>query len=115
MRIDKLLWFLRLAKSRKVAQQWAETGHIRRNGTRVDRAAQAVTVGDVLTVPLGARVIAIRVLALPPRRGPAPEAQACYVRLDTPAASKPEETLDGSASSPLAGRDNELPEGSAAP
>ncbi|WP_295632886.1 RNA-binding S4 domain-containing protein [Novosphingobium sp.] len=115
MRIDKLLWFLRLAKSRKLAQQLAETGHIRRNGDRVDRAAQAVTVGDVLTVPLGARVVVIRVQALPVRRGPAPEAQACYVRLDTPAVLKPEETLDAPASSPLAGRDYELPEGSAAP
>lgn len=115
MRIDKLLWFLRLAKSRKLAQQWAETGHIRRNGNRVDRAAQAVAVGDVLTVPLGAHVIAFRVLALPVRRGPAPEAQACFVRLDTPAASKPEETLDAPASSPLAGRNYEPPEGSAAP
>ena len=115
MRIDKLLWFLRLAKSRKLAQQWAETGHIRRNGNRVERAAQAVAVGDVLTVPLGVRVIAIRVDALPPRRGPAAEAQACYVRLDTLAGRKPEETLDASASSPLAERDYEPPEGSAAP
>lgn len=110
MRIDKLLWFLRLAKSRSVAQQWAETGHIRRNGLRVERSAQAVAVGDVLTIPLGARTIAIRVCALPARRGPAPEAQSCYVRLDTLpdalsdalADEKPDETLDAPASSPLA-------------
>jgi ribosome-associated heat shock protein Hsp15 len=82
MRIDKLLWFLRLAKSRSLAQQWAETGHIRRNGRRVERSAQAVVVGDVLTVPLAPQTIAIKVMALPTRRGPASEAQACYARLD---------------------------------
>lgn len=119
MRIDKFLWFLRLAKSRSLAQQWAETGHIRRNGNRVERPAQAVAVGDVLTVPLGARTIAIRVMALPTRRGPATEAQACYARLDGVAeekpAKKPDETLDAPASSPLARPRNELPEGNATP
>lgn len=83
MRIDKLLWFLRLAKTRGLAQHWAQAGHIRRNGQRVERAAQHVGVGDVLTLPLGTRVIAIRVLALPGRRGPASEAQACYERLES--------------------------------
>ena len=107
MRIDKLLWFLRLAKSRGLAQQWAETGHIRRNGQRVERSAQAVAVGDVLTLPLGTRTTAFRVLALPVRRGPAPEAQACYVRLDTNLNENPDETLDASASSPLARPDYE--------
>ncbi len=102
MRIDKLLWFLRLAKSRSVAQEWAETGHIRRNGHRVERSAQAVAAGDVLTIPLGTRTIAIRVVVLPVRRGPAPEAQACYLRLDANLDENPDETLDGSASSPLA-------------
>jgi len=38
VRIDKLLWFLRLAKTRGVAQAMAEEGHIRVNGRRVDRA-----------------------------------------------------------------------------
>lgn len=119
MRIDKLLWFLRLAKSRSLAQQWAEAGHIRRNGRRVERSAQAVAVGDVLTVPLGVRSIAIRVLMLPVRRGPVPEALACYLRLDAMlpkmADTKPEEMLDVPASSPLARRHNEPPEGKPAP
>lgn len=82
MRIDKLLWFLRLAKTRGLAQEWAAAGHIRRNGHRVDRAAQPIAVGDVLTLPLGPQVVAIRIVALPLRRGPALEAQACYERVD---------------------------------
>lgn len=87
MRIDKLLWFLRLAKTRSAAQALAATGHIRLNGRRVERAAQEVRVGDVLTVPLPRTVIAIELLALPARRGPAAEAQACYRTLDARAAN----------------------------
>jgi ribosome-associated heat shock protein Hsp15 len=82
MRIDKLLWFLRFAKTRPVAQTLAEAGHVRLNGRRVERAHQKVMVGDVLVVPLATGVRVLRVLTLPHRRGPAPEAQACYKVLD---------------------------------
>lgn len=82
MRIDKLLWYLRLAKSRPNAQAMAEEGHIRLNGRRIDRAHQRISAGDVLTVPIGPRVRVIQIVSLPLRRGPAPEAQACYRELD---------------------------------
>jgi ribosome-associated heat shock protein Hsp15 len=82
MRIDKLLWYLRLAKTRSIAQTMAEEGHMRLNGRRVDRAHQKVGTGDVLTVALGQRVRVIELIALPQRRGPAPEAQSCYRVLD---------------------------------
>lgn len=82
MRIDKLLWFLRFAKSRSIAQAMAEAGHIRLNSRRVERAHQKVAAGDVLTIPLGTKVRVIAVIALPHRRGPAPEAQSCYQVLD---------------------------------
>jgi ribosome-associated heat shock protein Hsp15 len=82
MRIDKLLWQLRLTKTRSRAQILVATGHVRRNGTRVLRASQDVVEGDTLTLPLTAGVLVIEVLALPVRRGPAVEAQACYRTLD---------------------------------
>ena len=82
MRIDKLLWFLRLAKTRTIAQGLAEEGHMRLNGRRVDRAHLKVGCGDVLVIPLPGGVRVIEVLALPVRRGPAAEAQACYRVLD---------------------------------
>lgn len=78
LRIDKFLWFTRLAKSRSIAQKIAEEGHIRLNGRRVDRAHAAIRAGDLITFPHGGGVRVIRVIALPGRRGPAPEAQSCY-------------------------------------
>lgn len=82
LRLDKLLWFLRLAPARGVAQERIATGHIRLNGRRVERSAHPIRVGDRLTLPLGERVLAIEILVLPHRRGPALEAQACYRTLD---------------------------------
>ncbi|MCC6827060.1 MAG: RNA-binding S4 domain-containing protein [Novosphingobium sp.] len=82
MRIDKLLWFLRLARTRGLAQTVAAEGHIRLNGRRVERAHQKIAVGDILVVPLGQGVRVIELLALPERRGPATEAQSCYRVLD---------------------------------
>jgi ribosome-associated heat shock protein Hsp15 len=85
MRIDKLLWFLRFAKSRSLAQDVVEQGHLRLNGTRVTRCAQGVAAGDRLVLP-GTQIRVIEIIALPDRRGPAAEAAACYRVLDeTPA------------------------------
>ena len=82
VRIDKILWFLRFAKSRSLAQAIVEQGHIRLNGNRVTRCAQGVAAGDRLVMPLGQNVRAIEIIALPSRRGPAIEAAACYRVLD---------------------------------
>jgi ribosome-associated heat shock protein Hsp15 len=82
MRIDRLLHFLRFARSRALAQRWIAEGHIRHNGARVVRQDLAVSVGDVLTLPLRREVLVIELVDLPARRGPASEARACYRALD---------------------------------
>jgi ribosome-associated heat shock protein Hsp15 len=82
VRLDKLLWFLRLARTRTRAQGWIAEGHIRRNGQRVERQDLPVAPGDVLTLPIAKKVMVIELLALPTRRGPAAEAQSCYRVLD---------------------------------
>src|SRR3990170_7946746 len=82
MRIDRLLFTLRFAKSRTLAQRWIAEGHIRRNGERVLRQDLDVALGDVLTLPLRSRVLVIKLLALPARRGPPGEARACHPALD---------------------------------
>lgn len=82
MRIDKLLWFLRLAASRSFAQHWVQDGHIRLNGRRIEKPGTSIKAGDVLTLPMRSRVKVIEVAALPARRGPVEEAQSCYRVLD---------------------------------
>jgi ribosome-associated heat shock protein Hsp15 len=82
IRLDKLLWFLRFARSRSIAQAMVEAGHIRLDGRRVTRSSCAVHAGATLVLPVGRRIEVIRLLTLPLRRGPAAEAQSCYVRLE---------------------------------
>jgi ribosome-associated heat shock protein Hsp15 len=102
LRLDKLLWFLRLAPTRVMAQHRIATGHIRLNGRRVERSAHAIRAGDVLTMPAGERVHVIEIVALPHRRGPALEAQACYHTLDAlaPFAIAPAQTAQTSGEPP---------------
>ena len=58
MRIDRLLCHLRFVRTRSRATALVESGHLRRNGTRVARVSQPVEPGDVLTVPLALFAIA---------------------------------------------------------
>nr|WP_022684775.1 RNA-binding S4 domain-containing protein [Sphingomonas phyllosphaerae] len=81
MRLDRFLWFARLAKTRDVAQALASNGHLRLDGRAIDRAHAPVRVGNILTFFHGGRVRVLRVEALPVRRGAAPEAQECYQEL----------------------------------
>jgi len=80
-RIDRFLWFARLTKTRSQAQALCAQGHIRVDGRRIERAHAAIRSGNVLSLALNGRVRVIRIDALPMRRGPAPEAQACYTDL----------------------------------
>lgn len=82
VRIDRLLCHLRFVRTRSAAHRLVEEGHIRRNGERVTRASRDIVQGDVLTLPLGGTVRLVEILALPERRGPPREAQACYRELD---------------------------------
>ena len=81
MRLDRFLWFVRLAKTREVARAMASTGRLRIDGRAIDRAHVAVRIGNILTFAHGSAIRVVRVEALPLRRGPAPEAQACYQEL----------------------------------
>lgn len=77
LRIDKWLWHVRLFKTRSLATQAVDGGKVKLDGERV-KAAHLLRVGQRVSVTLGDRAIEVEVLALPVRRGPAPQAQACY-------------------------------------
>ena len=77
-RIDKFLWQARFFKTRGLAARVVAEGRVRLNGAPVAKASATVRPGDALTFPQGDRIRVVEVTALPQRRGPAPEAQACY-------------------------------------
>jgi ribosome-associated heat shock protein Hsp15 len=81
VRIDRFLVFIRLVKSRTLAQSVIDTGHVRIDGKRVEKSSDDVRVGSTIALPLHDKVRVLRVLALPARRGPASEARACYEEL----------------------------------
>ena len=87
MRIDRYLHCIRLVKSRTIAQAVIDTGHVRLDGKRVEKSSDQVRVGSTIALPLRGEVRVIRVLALPERRGPAPEARAAYEEIDGPGAA----------------------------
>ncbi|HVJ00814.1 MAG TPA: S4 domain-containing protein [Sphingomonas sp.] len=82
IRLDRFLWFARLAKTRQAAQAIAEKGTLRLDGRRIERSAAAVRVGSVIVFPIHGKVRALRVEALPRRRGPPAEAAQLYTSLE---------------------------------
>ena len=77
-RLDKWLWFARFAKTRTLAAKLVTEGFVRVNGHRVESAAKAVAVGDVLTIAVARTTALVRVEGLGERRGPPPEARLLY-------------------------------------
>jgi ribosome-associated heat shock protein Hsp15 len=82
VRIDRFLFFIRLVKSRTLAQSVIEQGYVRIDGKRVEKPSEEVRVGSTIALPLRAKVRVLRVLKLPERRGPASEARSCYEELN---------------------------------
>jgi ribosome-associated heat shock protein Hsp15 len=78
LRLDKWLWCARFYRTRETAAAACESGILRINGIRVEKAGREVRPGDLLTVPQRGQVVAVRVLAGAKRRGPALEARQLY-------------------------------------
>jgi ribosome-associated heat shock protein Hsp15 len=77
LRIDKWLWCARFFKSRGLAQQAVEGGHVQVNGERV-KASRPLRVGDRLRITRDRERFEVDVTGIPARRGPAPEARQHY-------------------------------------
>jgi ribosome-associated heat shock protein Hsp15 len=77
-RIDKWLFFARIAKSRTLAQDWIEGGHVSVNGEKVRRSSAEVRLGDRLEVLAERRTYVLVVKAPGERRGPYEEARLLY-------------------------------------
>jgi ribosome-associated heat shock protein Hsp15 len=89
-RLDKWLWYARIAKSRTLAATAVTDGKFKVNRVTADKASQTVKVGDVITSRLRRDIRVLRVAALGARRGPAEEAQKLYEDLTPPPPPKAE-------------------------
>lgn len=77
-RLDKWLWFARVAKTRTLATSLVSNGRVRVNRVRTTKPAQTVRVGDVITVSAIGGVRVLKILGGGTRRGTAPEAALLY-------------------------------------
>jgi ribosome-associated heat shock protein Hsp15 len=77
LRIDRWLFFCRFFKTRSKATAAVTGGHVRLNGERTSPGAR-VKIGDRLDVVRERLQYSLEVTAIPTRRGPAKEAEACY-------------------------------------
>ncbi|WP_264580503.1 RNA-binding S4 domain-containing protein [Rhodoblastus acidophilus] len=77
-RLDKWLWFARMARTRVLAQALVENGYVRVDGRKTDQAAKQVGPGNVLTLALAQKVVVLEILGCAERRGSYPEAQKLY-------------------------------------
>lgn len=76
-RIDKWLWAARFYKTRSLAKEAIESGHVHCEGQRV-KVSREVVVGMTLTLRQGSDEKTVVVDALSSVRGPAPVAQQLY-------------------------------------
>ena len=77
LRIDRWLFFCRFFKTRSKATAAVTGGHVRLNGERAAPGVR-VQVGDRIEIVRDRLPYSMEVTAIPSRRGPAPEARACY-------------------------------------
>lgn len=83
IRIDRLLVYLRFARTRSAAQGLIDTHALRRNRKHVLRGSEPVRIGDVLTLAVGGGVRVVEVIALPDRRGSPAQAASHYREVDS--------------------------------
>jgi ribosome-associated heat shock protein Hsp15 len=76
-RIDKWLWAARFFKTRALAQQAVDAGHVKWNAERV-KPAKGVRVGDRLAIQIGNATWQIQIAALSEQRSAAPIARTLY-------------------------------------
>lgn len=81
IRIDKWLWAARFFKTRSLASDAINGGHVHLNGSRV-KTSRAVAIGDELRIQRGHEEMIVIVQALSDKRGPAAVAQTLYAETE---------------------------------
>lgn len=81
VRYDKWLWAARLFKTRSIAAEAIDAGHIKVNGQRC-KPARIARAGDRIELIRGGEVRDLMVLGISALRGPATVAQTLYQETD---------------------------------
>jgi len=83
-RLDKLLWSLRVFKTRPLATEACRAGRVL-IGELEAKAGRNIHVGEVLSVRIGALIRTLKILALPPSRVSAKQLPEFMTDLTPPA------------------------------
>lgn len=81
IRIDKWLWAARFFKTRGLASDAINGGHVHLNGSRV-KPSRTLALGDELRIQRDREQMTVVVMALSDKRGPAPVAQTLYAETE---------------------------------
>ena len=103
-RIDKWLWYARVAKSRSLAARLVTDGAVRINRVKATKSSESVKAGDVVTVTVHHRVRVLEVKLPGDRRGPASEAATLFADLTPPPEPKSDVVQSAAARDPGSGR-----------
>lgn len=77
VRLDKWLWAARFFKTRSMASEAIDAGHVHLNGAKV-KPARTVKCGDMLRILAAHGEFDVQVLGVTDRRGPADTARLLY-------------------------------------
>ena len=77
LRVDKWLWCTRFFKTRSLAQEAVDGGHVQVGGDRI-KASRTLKPGDRLQITRERERVIVDVVSIPVRRGPAAEARQHY-------------------------------------
>lgn len=78
IRLDKWLWAARFFKTRKLATEAVQGGHVHVSGSRVKPSRQ-IAIADEMVITKGLYQFTIQVLELSEKRGSATIAQKLYI------------------------------------
>ncbi len=109
VRIDKWLWAARFYKTRSLASQAVNGGHVALGGARV-KPSREVRSGDQLVIRLDQLEYTVLVLAVSDKRGPATVARTLYAETEASVAKRERQQEERKALRQLAGQPDHRPD-----
>ena len=91
LRLDKWLWAARFFKTRSIATQAIDAGHVRIDGQPVKRSRD-IKPGDLLDITIGETLWSVRVVGINPFRRPAEEARQLYAETEASQARRQQDS-----------------------